>query len=90
MISPFLIDLNKITLTNDISLFVSDIEKNIQNGNVKKKNSNISWILINSLDILLTYDVDYKSINILEDNEYQNILNAIIKILNKDYYGFTK
>jgi len=91
MTSPFLINYDKTNLTNDISSFVLKQYNNIQDGDWKRKQFNYQmWFLSEGLDLLLEYDFYNKDMNLLEDNNYQNILNTITKIINKEYYGFNK
>lgn len=86
--SNFLNQLDTFDLMNDVSKFVSAIQVQINNGRINKKMSNITWFLINSLELFKDYDYDNKQLNILDDDEYQNILNTVTKIINTNYYGF--
>jgi len=88
MMSNFLNQLDTFDLMNDVSKFVSAIQVQINNGRINKKMSNITWFLINSLELFKDYDYDNKQLNILDDDEYQNILNTVTKIINTNYYGF--
>ena len=90
MISLFLNNLDKLTLHNDISRFILNSEIIINNGDDRKQYTNIVWFLINSLEIITQYDMDYENINLLNKYSYQNILNSIKKLINKQYYGFTE
>lgn len=90
MISPFLLNYDKSNLFNDISEYISNMITNVNNDLLKKKYNNISWFLVESINLISQYDYYYPDMNLLEDNEYQNIINAIQKILNKEYYGFNK
>jgi len=90
MISLFLNNLDKLNLYNDISQFILNLETIINSGDIQKQYTNIIWFLINSLEIITQYDMDYEDINLLNEDSYQNILDSIKKLINKQYYGFTK
>lgn len=90
MLSEFMVNYTRVELHNDIKDFIVKLCSNQSIGSYKKKYNNLIWFLANSLDILSQYDIDYYEMNILEDDEYQNIINSIKQILNRFYYGFTE
>ncbi len=90
MISIFLNNLDKLNLYDDISQFILNLETIINNADLQKRYTNIIWFLTNSLELLTQYDMDYPNMNLLEDDSYQDILDNIKKLINKQYYGFTE
>ncbi len=90
MNSPFLINYDKANLYSDIGEFCVNIIDNMNKGLLKKKYTNILWFLTETLDIIEEYDYYYPEFNLLTDNQYQNLINAIQQILNKEYYGYNR
>ena len=88
--SVFLSNYDKINLFEDISNYIEFLTDKIKNGIVNRYYSNIIWFLTNSLELLQEYDIDYKELNLLSEDKYQNILNTIKIIINKNYNGFTE
>lgn len=86
MTSTFLDQLNTFNLQNDIAGFVMKIQENISNTRVKKQYTNYTWFLTNSMELIANYNFDRQDLNLLDDDEYQNILNTITKIINIPYY----
>ena len=90
MNSEFLITLDKVQLNYDIPLYIVKILRRLGRNKRRKRSMNVVWYLTNVLELVNEYNIDNKDYNLLTDNEYQNILITIKKLLNQQYYGFTK
>lgn len=87
-LSIFNINYTKVNLLNDVSTDINRLISKVNQGDISKSNTNLMWFEENILSLLLDYDMYKPNINILEDEEYQNLLNALKQMLNKYYYGY--
>lgn len=88
--SNFLIQVDKITLMDDISNTTLSIINNINNGRLKKQYNFILWYINEVMDLILDYDYYDEDMNLLPTIKYQTILNTMKQLLNKEYYGYSK
>ena len=75
-------------MTIDISEYSISVVRNIGHAFICKNYNYKLWFLLESLSLFINYNPYDSSMNILTDEQYQNILNAIKKTLNKYYYEY--